>query len=70
MLGLAGVPSLVMFLGFLCMPESPRWLVFHHRVDKARQVLQRVRQTADVNEELQTIVTDYENHAKSKLGMS
>ena len=26
MLGLAGIPSLVQFIGMIFMPESPRWL--------------------------------------------
>ena len=39
MLGLAGVPSLVMFFGLLFMPETPRWLVFHEKFARARKSL-------------------------------
>ncbi|ESO82112.1 hypothetical protein LOTGIDRAFT_102050, partial [Lottia gigantea] len=31
MLGLGSVPSLVQFIGFLFMPESPRWLISEGR---------------------------------------
>lgn len=68
MFGLAGVPSLVMFVGFLFMPESPRWLVFHGRLEKAREVLKRVRHSDEVLPELQSIVKDHEEHTRSKLG--
>ena len=36
MLGLAGIPSLIQFLGFMFMPESPRWLVGKDREFEAR----------------------------------
>ncbi len=38
MLGLAGLPSLIQFFGFMFMPESPRWLVGKNQVDQAKQV--------------------------------
>ena len=66
MLGLAGVPSFVMFVGFLFMPESPRWLVYRGRTDKARAVLGKVRQRDEVEEELKSIVRDHEDHKKSQ----
>ena len=66
MLGLAGLPSLIMFIGFLFMPESPRWLVFRGKIDRARQVLGKVRQHHEVEEELKTIVKDCEDHKKSQ----
>ena len=54
-----------MFVGFLFMPESPRWLVF--REDKEGQrVLGRVRQPHEVEAELKMIVRDHEDHLNSQ----
>ncbi|GMH87818.1 hypothetical protein TrST_g8527 [Triparma strigata] len=43
MLGLGAVPSLIMFIGFLFMPESPRWLVMTGRRSLAVTVLTKFR---------------------------
>lgn len=67
MLGLAGVPSIVMFIGFLFMPESPRWLVFHGHTEKARRVLRKIHHHDAVNAELANIVRDHEEHRRLKL---
>jgi MFS family permease len=45
MLGLAGVPSLIMFVGFLNLPESPRWLAGKGRMREAAEVLMQLRET-------------------------
>ena len=66
MLGLAGLPSFVMFVGLIFMPESPRWLVFKGKENKARSVLAKVRQRHEVEAELKTIVRDHEEHMKSQ----
>ena len=44
-----------MFTGLWFTPETPRWLVFHSRVNKARKVLCKVRHRYEVDEELDII---------------
>ena len=55
MLGLAGVPSIIMFFGCLALPDSPRWLVSRGHEEKAEKVLVKLRGTSDVSEELEAM---------------
>ncbi|WP_213450446.1 MFS transporter [Rhizomonospora bruguierae] len=55
MLGLAGVPGIVLAVGMMFVPDSPRWPVGHGRRDDARRVLRRLRGTDEVKEELDGI---------------
>src|SRR5271156_3982639 len=43
MLGLAAVPGLLLGLGMLYLPESPRWLARHGHTEKALKILTRIR---------------------------
>ena len=52
MFGLAAIPPFLQFIGFLFMPESPRWLFSKKEYDKARAVLQKIRGTSDIEREL------------------
>lgn len=42
MLGLAAVPAIIIGLGVVAMPESPRWLVTQGKMDAARKVLLKI----------------------------
>jgi SP family galactose:H+ symporter-like MFS transporter len=55
MFGLAAIPSAMLGIGLLFMPDSPRWLLSQGLVDKAHVVLKRIRGIANVDDELQEI---------------
>ncbi|CAM0877588.1 unnamed protein product [Alopecurus aequalis] len=52
MLGVGGFPSAVLALGVLFMPESPRWLAMHGRLEDAMAVLRRLSDTPEEAEHL------------------
>jgi len=53
MIGVAAAPAIVLLLGMLRLPESPRWFVSQDRVGPARQVLRWLRPThRDAEDEL------------------
>lgn len=52
MLGLAVIPSAILGVGMVFLPETPRWLVNRGQTDRARSVLRRTRGEADVEGEI------------------
>lgn len=55
MLGLAAVPALILFVGVLNLPESPRYLARRGLVPQARKVLGYIRKADEVDPELDEI---------------
>ena len=55
MIALAVIPSVLLFLGMLFMPETPRWLATKDRDEEAREVLRRTRDEAAVEAEMSDI---------------
>ncbi|KAL5013672.1 hypothetical protein ScPMuIL_007942 [Solemya velum] len=55
MLGLAGVPSIVQFIGFLWLPETSRWLTANGRDDEARETIDKIHGPQYVDEEFNEI---------------
>lgn len=74
MLALAGVPGIIQFIGFIYLPESPRWLVMKGKDEQAIAVLRRIRGKEDVHVEIneikEVIEDDKKNEGKSGAGFS
>ncbi|KTF91264.1 hypothetical protein cypCar_00015349 [Cyprinus carpio] len=64
MLSLSVVPALLQFLGFLFLPESPRWLIQKGLTQKARRILSQIRGNQNIDEEYDTIKSSIEEEEK------
>lgn len=58
MLGIGALPGVILWVGMLFLPESPRWLAGHGRSTEAAAVLKNLRGGADVSAELTALRTD------------
>jgi SP family galactose:H+ symporter-like MFS transporter len=67
MFGIAAIPSTILVIAMWRMPPSPRWLMRHNMLDKAREVLERIRGTRNVTGEVKEI---QDSLAKQKGGVA
>ncbi|WP_066219984.1 sugar porter family MFS transporter [Formosa haliotis] len=59
MLGVEAIPAVLYILFALKLPKSPRWLLSKGRTAEAREVLQLIEPTADVDEQ----IAEFESHS-------
>ncbi len=69
MLGVGAIPGILLGVGMLFLPESPRWLASKGRFDQAAAVLRMMRDRHDVDEELSGLRRDIVSE-KSDLSLS
>lgn len=65
MFGIGTVPALMLSIGMIFLPESPRFLVKQNRLDKAKKVLQQLRGISDVSIEIKEIQNSLNRHQTS-----
>ncbi len=68
MLGIGALPGIILAIGMMILPESPRWLAGHGRMEDAGAVLRRLRGNADVTEELTALRTDIAREGRQLAG--
>ena len=70
MLSLAAVPAVILFLGVLRLPESPRFLVRGGKLEEARRVLSCIRPESEVEAELADIQSTARNEQQARQATS
>ncbi len=59
MFGMGVFPAATLFIGMLFLPRSPRWLLYKGHAEEAKKTLQKIRETDDVEEELNEIKNSF-----------
>lgn len=61
------LPAGCFFICVFLVPESPRWLISHSKIDKAKDVLEKIVLSTNVDGELQAIQQGVEREVKGKV---
>ena len=61
------IPSALFFVCVFLVPESPRWLIAHGRIDEAKKVLGRISATDQIDSEASRIQSSIQSNVKGKL---
>lgn len=64
MLGVACVPAVILWVGMLFLPDTPRWYAMHGRYREARDVLERTRHSRMVEREMGEIRKSMESKSQ------
>ncbi len=67
MLAVMAVPSLLLFVFLLFVPESPRWLIEKNQNEPALNILTRINGTEVANREFKEIGESVRNEARGKI---
>jgi len=61
------IPALIMFIGMIFLPETPRWLISKGNESKCREVLQKVEEPQLVEEAISRMKADLEADRANKV---
>ncbi|XP_024970611.1 inositol transporter 4 isoform X1 [Cynara cardunculus var. scolymus] len=66
MLGVAGIPPIIQFVLMWFLPESPRWLYRQNKVLEARNILEKIYPTDEVEKEMKALQSSIEDEKQSE----
>ena len=61
------IPAIIMFVGMIFLPETPRWLISKGQEDKCREVLEKVEEPQLVEEVILKMKEDLQDDKKNKV---
>lgn len=61
MIAIASIPAVILWLGMLAVPETPRWLAANGKIFKALEVLKKIRDETEAKVEIKTIAKNIES---------
>lgn len=64
------IPAIIMFVGMIFLPETPRWLISKGHEEKCREVLQKVEDPALVEQVISNMKADLEADKMNKVRWS
>lgn len=64
---MGAIPALIMFIGMIFLPETPRWLISKGREEECRKVLQKVEDPDLVEDVISKMRSDLEEDRKHKV---
>ena len=73
MLGFEIIPATLWFLGVFLLPESPRWLALNNKMSDAKQVMAKITEPEELDQQLTKIdnsFTSDEHHTLSTLAQA
>ena len=62
------IPAIVLFVGMLCMPETPRWLIGRGREQEGLAVLSRIESPESRNDAFEAIRKEVAKSREEKSG--
>lgn len=66
MLGIQALPAITYFFLLFSVPESPRWLIMHNQINKAKGILRRMNDKTKVDEIIKSVESGLKSGVKKE----